>query len=215
MPHAELSIVTIEVSKNDSQNLPDRLYRSLLIVAAALMFGLLFYWIVPDVTPIVGETGAALWSWLLIIVSGIAAHRWLPKTNMTPVSRVLFAVLMSTLAAMLTALVFALVVELSVDQGELPQVFTAVGFSAFVFASIVFIPIYLTRKKLGRTVAFIYLLAGTMIPAGCVMVWQPLGKQDLVGNLMFAAIVGLVGGCSAIGFAIANALTPEKLVPEP
>ncbi len=191
--------------ENESRNLPDRLYRIVLVVAAAVIFGLLFYWIAPDVTPYVGENGAALWSWALIALSGIAAHWLLPRTNMAPVSRVLFALLTSAVVAMLSAWICMLVVDLPVDQGERAQMLAVVGLLALVFASIVFVPFYLLRKKLGRAVAFIYLLAGTIIPAGYVMVWRPVDQDDLVANVILAVFLGLIGGSSAISFAITTA----------
>ena len=203
------------MSENESRNLTDRLYRIVLIVAAAVIFGLLFYWIAPDLKPYVGESGAAMWSWALIVLSGIAAHWLLPRTNLAPVSRVLFAVLISTAVAMLSAWILMLVVDLPVDQGELPQVLFLVGFLALVFASIVFVPFHLLRRKLGRSVAFVYLLTGTVIPAGIVMVWRPAGQHDLLANALLAVFLGVIGGCSAIGFAIAAARFRNGSVAEP
>ncbi len=195
--------------------MPNRLYRIALIVAAAVIFGLLFYWFFPDVTPYVGDTGAALWSWALIVLSGIAAHWLLPRTNLLPVSRVLFALLISAVVAMFSAWVSMLVVDAPLAQGELPQVLVAVGLSALAFASVVFVPFHLLRKRLGRAVAFIYLLAGTTIPAGYVMVWRPLGQHDLAANVILAVFLGLIGGCSAISFAIATLRFRRASVAEP
>lgn len=192
------------MSNDSSRNLPDRLYRITLIVAAAVLFGLLFYWIVPDVTPYVGENGAALWSWALIVLSGIAAHRLIPRTNLSPVSRVLFALLISAAIAMLTALICMLLVGAPLAQGEVQQVLVAVGVSTLAFASVVFVPLHLLRKRLGRAVTFIYVLAGTVIPSGYVMVWHPLGQQDLTANAILAVFLGLIGACSAISFAVAT-----------
>ncbi|MDJ0793082.1 MAG: hypothetical protein QNI98_02475 [Woeseiaceae bacterium] len=203
------------MSQNKSRNLPDRLYRIVLIVAAAVIFGLLFYWISPDLTPYVGENGAALWSWALIVFSGIAAHWLLPRKNLAPVSRVLFALLTSAVVAMLGAWILMLVVDLPVDQGEIPQVLVTVGLLALAFASIVFVPFHLLRKKLGRSVAFIYLLTGTFIPAGCVMFWRPAGQHDLVANSLLAVFLGLIGGCCAIGFAIAAARFRSGSIAQP
>ncbi len=204
------SVLTIDMLENESRDLPNRLYRIVLIVAAAVIFGLLFYWIFPDVTPYVGENGAALWSWALIFLSGIAAHWLLPRTDLGPVSRVLLALLTSAVVAMFCAWIFMLVVDFPVDQGEIPQVLVLVGLLTLAFASIVFVPFHLLRKKLGRAVAFIYLLTGTVIPAGYVMVWRPLGHHDSVANLLFAVLLGLIGGCSAISFAIATARFRNK-----
>lgn len=205
----------MDISEDESQNLPDRLYRIVLVVAAAVIFGLLFYWIAPDVTPYVGENGAALWSWVLIVLSGIAAHWLLPRTKMAPVSRVLFALFTSAVVAMLSAWISMLVVDLPVDEGELPQVLVVVGLLALVFASIVFVPFYLLRNKLGRAVGFMYLLAGTVIPATYVMVWRPVDQNDLIANAILAVFLGVIGGCSAISFAIATARFRSTPVLEP
>ena len=191
------------MSEDNSRNLLDRLYRVVLIVAAAVILGLLLYWIAPDVTPYIGENGAALWSWFLIVVSGVAAHRLLPKTVMSSVSQLLFALLASAAVTMVAAWVFILVVDLPVDQGGLPQVLL-VGFSASVLAAIVFVPIHLIRKTLGRAVPFIYFLTGALIPAVYVMIWRPLG-EDFSANLLSAVLIGFFGTCSAVGFAVATA----------
>ncbi len=197
------------MSEDNSRNLLDRLYRVVLIVAAAVIFGLLLYWISPDVAPYIGENGAALWSWFLIVVSGVVAHRLLPKTAMASVSQLLFALLASAAAAMVVAWVLILVVDLPVDQGGLPQVLL-VGFSALVFAGILFVPIHLVRKTLGRAVPFIYFLTGALIPASYVMIWRPLGEEDFAANLLSAVLIGFLGTCSAVGFAIATAPLRNK-----
>ena len=196
------------MSEDNSRNLLDRLYRVVLIVAAAVIFGLLLYWIAPDVTPYIGENGAALWSWFLIVVSGVAAHRLLPKTVMSSVSQLLFALLASAAVTMVAAWVFILVVDLPVDQGGLPQVLL-VGFSASVLAAIVFVPIHLIRKTLGRAVPFIYFFTGALIPAVYVMIWRPLG-EDFSANLLSAVLIGFLGTCSAVGFAVATAPLRNK-----
>ena len=205
----------MDTSENESRTLLDRLYRLVLIFAAAVIFGLLFYWIAPDVTPYVGENGAALWSWALIVLSGIAAHWLLPRTDMAPVSRVLFALLTSSVVAMLSAWICMLVVDAPFDQGELPQVLIVVGLLALVFASIVFVPLYLLRKKLGRAVGVTYLLAGVIIPASYVMVWRPADPHDLVANVILAVFLALIGGCSAVNFAFATARFHKAPVAEP
>ena len=197
-------LLATSMSEDNSRNLLDRLYRVVLIVAAAVIFGLLLYWIAPDVTPYIGENGAALWSWALIVLSGIAAHRLLPKTAMSSVSQLLFALLVSATMAMVVAWVFILVVDLPVDQGGLPQVLV-VGFSALGFAGVLFVPIHLIRKTLGRAVPFIYFLTGALIPASYVMIWRPLGEEDFSANLLAAVLLGILGTCSAVGFAIATA----------
>ncbi|MGI9204242.1 MAG: hypothetical protein ACR2Q3_09540 [Woeseiaceae bacterium] len=194
--------------------MPNRIYRIVLIVAAAVIFGLLLYWIAPDVTPYAGENGAALWSWFLIVASGIAAHWLLPKTNLSPVSHVLFALLAGAVVVMVIAWVFVLVVDFPVDQYGLPQVLI-VGLSSLVFASIVFVPIHLIRRKLGRAVPFIYFLTGVLIPASYVMIWRPLGQEDFSANLLSAVLLSILGACSAAVFAIATTRLRNKSVAEP
>ena len=201
------------MSKHRSQSPLDKFFRVVLVVAAAVTFGLLLYWIAPDVTPYVGETGAALWSWCLIIASGAFAHRLLPAMNLAPVSRVLFAVLASAAVAMLVATILALFV-LPVDQDEVPQVLLFVEFSALALASIAFVPLYLIRRKLGRAVRIAYLLTGLIMPSGYVMLWRPLGQHDFVLNVIFAGFLGLIGVFSAIGFAMAIAWSRSGAVAE-
>lgn len=182
----------------------DRIYRIILVVAAAAIFGLLLYWLAPDVTPYVGENGAALWSWFLIVASGFVAHRLLPDTDLSAVSHVLLALLVSAIVAMIVAWAFVLVVDLGVDEGAVPQVLIA-GLATLAFAGTVYVPIYVMRGRLGRSVPFIYLLAGALLPASCVLVWRPLGQEDTVANLLAAALLGCLGVSSAIGFAVAAA----------
>ena len=196
------------------RNLPDKLYRSVLIFAAAVVFGILLYWILPDVTPYVGETAAALWSWSLIVASGVAAHWLLPRSDLAPVSRVLFAVLVSAIVAMFAALVLALVV-LPIDRDEIPQLLIAVGLTALAFSSIVFVPLHLVGSRSGRSVVFYSLLAGSVLPAGLVMVVRPVDPNDYLGDLLLAAFVGCIGGCSALGFAIGSAWHRGKKVADP
>ncbi len=192
------------MSNNNSKTLADRLYRIVLILAASIFFGVLVYWITPDLSPYIGENGAALWSWGLLVICGVAAHWLLPKSDLSPVSGVLFAVLSSAVAAMLAALVLIIVV-LPVDIGQAPQMLFALCLVVLPFAGVVFVPLHLARRHLGRSVVFLYFLAGTGIPAAFVMILRPVDPRDYVGDLMLAVALGLVGACAAIGFAIATA----------
>ena len=192
------------MAKTKSRGLMDRLYRGVLVFAAAFVFGLLLYWLIPDVTPYIGQTGAALWSWLLIIASGMAAHRMLPRIDLSPVSGVLFGLFTGAAVAMFFAFVFAQMLNVPFDDGELPQALLFVGFSALVLASILFIPIHLAREKLGGKVVVLCLLSGVVFPAGCILLWRPLGSEEFLGNALFAGLASLVGGGSAIGFSIAT-----------
>ncbi len=102
---------------------------------------------------------------------------------------------------MTVAWVFVLVIDLPVDQGGLPQVLI-VGLFTLFFASAVFVPIHLIRRRLGRSVPFVYFLAGALIPASCVFIWRPFGQDDFAANLLSAILLGILGACSGVGFAI-------------
>jgi len=178
----------------------DRFYRITLVAAAAAIGGLSLYWIAPDLTTYIGQNGAALWSWFLIIASGVAAHWLLPKTNLSHVSHVLSAILVSVCVAMVVAWILMIVVDFPVDQGVLPQLLL-VGFSALALAGLVFFPIYLIQRRLDRSITFLYFLAGTLIPASCTLIYLPFGKEDFQANILSAIVIGLLGACSAVGFA--------------
>ena len=188
------------LAESDIRSMLNRFYRITLVVAAAAIGGLSLYWIVPDLTPYVGENGAALWSWFLIIASGVGAHRLLPRANLSHVSHVLSAILVSACVAMVIAWILMLVVDFPVDQGRIPQLLL-VGFSALVLAGIVFFPIYLIQRKLDRSIAFFYFLAGILIPASCVLIYAPFGNDDIQANVLAAIVLGFLGACSAVGFA--------------
>ena len=179
------------------------LYRTAVLLVIAVVLGLFLYWIAPDVTPYVGENGAALWSWFLIIASGIAAHFLLPRRDMSPVSDVLVALLTGSVVATIVAWVSALAVDLPLEQGPLSQLLL-VGFSALGFGCLVFVPIHLIQRRLGRSTVLIYPVAGALLPAGLALVWQPLGT-GFSEHLISAVVLGSLGASSAVGFAILTA----------
>ncbi|MEM1175737.1 MAG: hypothetical protein AAGA33_07515 [Pseudomonadota bacterium] len=192
------------MTQQTQQSLPDRIYRAILVVAAAVVFGVLVYGLLPDVKPYVGETGAAIWSWALIIGGGITAHRFLPRADLSPVSRVLFSVLSSALVAVFAGLILVLTV-LPIELGEIPAVLLSFGLSAIAFAGVVFVPLHRVGERLGGRSGLLCLLAGAVIPAITIMVIRPVDPRDFVGDLAFAVFVAVIGACSAIGFSIASA----------
>lgn len=179
----------------------DLLYRFVLIVAAAVIGGLLLYWMVPDLTPHIGENGAALWSWTLIIACGVVAYWLLPKTNLAHVSRVLSAILASAAAAMVAAAIINFVFDFPLDEEAVPQV-VLIGFCALAFASTVYFPIYVIQRRLARAAILTYIVAGMLIPAACIFFYRPFGDADVEGNILSGVILGLIGVCSAIAFVV-------------
>ena len=179
----------------------DRLYRLVLVAAGAIVGGLLLYWLIPDLAPHIGENGAALFSWFLIIVCGVSTHWLLRRTSLARVSRVLAAVLASGFGAASAAAILIIVLDFPVDQQGIPQVLL-IGFSALGFAFAVYLPIYLIQRKLARSMISIYVLTGTIIPAAGISVYQPLGQADFEANLLSAVLLGLIGACSAVAFGI-------------
>lgn len=179
----------------------DRLYRFILIATAAVIGGLSLYWMAPDLTPHIGENGAALWSWFLIIGCGVVAHWLLPKTSLAKVSRMLAAILVSAFAAMLAASLLNMALDFSLDEAAIPQVLL-IGFAALVFAIVVYLPIYLVQRKLVRSVVHTYIVAGALIPAACSLFFRPFGRADFEANVLAAMLLGLIGACSAIAFAV-------------
>jgi len=94
-----------------------------------------------------------------------------------------------------------MLVDLPVDPGERTQVIVLVGLLSLAFASFVFVPVHVARKRLGRALTLVYLIAGTLIPACLVMVMRPVDQNDVVANLILAVSLSVIGGCTAIGFS--------------
>ena len=125
----------------------NRLYRTLLILAAALVGGLVIYWLTRTQVEQFGETAAALWSWFLILICGFVTHRLLPKDDLSRISWILLAIFASVVASMFSAWVLIILIDEPIDDGISGQLFVA-GSVALVLATVVFCPIYLMRKKL-------------------------------------------------------------------
>ena len=181
--------------------LADRLYRILLILAAALIGGLLLYAVTPNLAPRFGEDVAALWSWFLIFLSGFAAHRLLPKDDLSSVSRILLAILASSIAAMFSAWVVIAVLDVPFEQGVIPELLL-VGAAALAFATIVLCPIYWLQRKTGRYQAGMYVISGALIPAAWIFIVQPFGTDGLKWIAYEAAVFAAIGTSAAIAFVV-------------
>ncbi len=198
--------------ENASQSLLNRLYRTVIVLAIALVLGLFLYWLAPDLTPYVGENGAALWSWFLIIASGIAAHFLLPKEDMSLVTDVLSALLVGAVAVMAVAWVSAIAVDLPLEEASLAQLLV-VGLAAIAYGCLLFIPIHLIQRRLGRTSALVYPFMGALIAAGLSLIWRPLGS-DSVAQTVVLVMLGILGACSAVGFSLVTLRSRNRQVNE-
>jgi len=191
----------------------DRIYRIILIVAAAVIGGLVLYALVPDVTPYVGTNGAALLSWFLIFASGVAAHFLLPKRDLSQVTAVLLALLASTIAAVVTAWLLMVLVDFPVDDGGAGQLLL-VGAVAFVFASLVFVPTYVFCRKIGGSPMTICLLSGVLLPAACIFILRPFGDEQSIWLVFEAAAFSLIGASASLAFVTIATRTGSSRVKE-
>jgi hypothetical protein len=187
------------LSRKKTTVLLDRLYRILLILAAALIGGLLLYAVTPNLTPRFGEDVAALWSWFLIFLTGFAAQRLLPKDDLSRVSHILLAILASSLAAMLSTWAFIVLLDAPFDEGGVPQLLM-VGAAALAFATIVFCPIYWLRRKTGRYQAGAYVLSGVLMPAAWIFIARPFGNDGFKWIAYEAAVFAAIGASAALAF---------------
>ena len=189
----------------------DRVYRTILVLAAAVIGGLALYVLTPDMAPYVGEDGAAPWSWFLLFASGIAAHLFLPKSDLSRVSLVLVAVLASALAAVLTTWLLLVLIDFPIDGGYLGQL-VLIGAVALVFAGFVFVPIYLFYENVGRSPKTICLLSGALLPAAWVFAMRPFGDEAMKWIALEAAAFSIIGASAAVAFTIvASRREPPKI----
>lgn len=181
--------------------LVDRLYRMFLILAAAFVGGLLLYRLTPNLTPRFGEDVAALWSWFLIFASGYVAHRLLPKDDLSHVSRILLAILASSVAAIFSTWIFLVFLGAPFDDGGVGQLLL-VGSAALAFATIVFCPIYLLRRKIGRYQAVVYVMSGVLIPGAWIYILRPFGDDEFKWISYQAAVLAAIGVPAAVAFML-------------
>ncbi len=179
----------------------DRLYRTFLILAAAVIGGLLLYAVTPNLALRFGDDAAAIWSWFLILASGYIAHRLLPKNDLSHVSRILAAVFASSIAAMLSGWIFIVFFDTPFDYGGIWQLLL-VGSTALVFATFVFCPIYWLRRKIGKYQAVIYVSSGGLIPAAWIYVVQPFGTAGFEWLTYEAAVYATIGVSAAVVFML-------------
>ena len=179
----------------------DRLYRALLVLFAAIAGGLVLYWASPDVKPYIGENGAAAWSWFLIVASGVAAHIALPRSDLTVVSNILFAVVVSAATAVFCTAVAAFLLDFPGDDGVL-WLYALAGAAAIVMAALVYIPVYLLSRKFRRPLYAVYVALGASVPALWVFVFRPFGDDRIELITIEALILGAIGASSAIAFSL-------------
>ena len=161
---------------------------------------------------LLGQDGAALWSWFLLFASGIVAHLVLPKRDLSTVSLVLSAVLASTLAAILTTWLILILIDFPIDGGYFGQLMLT-GAMALVFAGLVFVPIYLFCKHAGRSPKASCLLSGALLPAIWIFAMRPFGDEALPWLALEAAAFSIVGVAAAVTFVfVANRRLPTEIL---
>lgn len=177
----------------------DRLYRAFLVVSSAAIGGLAVYWVTrPFVLPH-GASIAALWYWGLTVIIGYASHRLLPENDLSAVTTVLLACLMSagSVIAGVVALVFALG---GPPLPGLPALLLVSGVLTIAFASAVLWPVYVWTTRIGRYGTLAILVAGALVPGMLVFSLAPFGSEPPGWRLLQSAIVAALGALAALTF---------------
>ncbi len=173
----------------------------LLVLIAAIVGGLALYALFPDITPYVGETGAAIWSWFAILASGIAAHIALRRSDLHRVSMVLAAILASASSVAVLAYPVMVLVDFPF-RDEWFDVLMVLAFVALSIACLVFFPVYLFSRKLRRPLTRVYLALGALIPIGWVVTARPFGDHELVWDMLIAVPLALFGTAGGWTFSL-------------
>lgn len=124
------------------------------------------------------------------------------------------AVLASAIAVIAVSAVLAFLLDLSIEYG-LVTALLLLGAAEMVFAIVIFVPVNLMRKRLGRMERVAYIATGALIPAIAALSIAPTGVDAIswAAKLVSTAAIAATGAAGAFAFALVAAqanVAPES-----
>ena len=135
-----------------------------------------------------------------ILHQGVETRSW--GNVLSRVMYLVGAVLASAIAVIAVSAVLAFVLDLSIEFG-LVTALLSLGALEMIFATIVFVPVHLIRKRLGGKERFAHIVAGTLIPAMAALFISLAGGVDTswVAKSLAIAAIAATGAAGAFAFA--------------